>query len=88
MNPYVIKVVDSYIAAGDDTPQADSRFHTFPSLTRCSDGSFVGTTLAGRQKTAPDGRTQVFRSTDDCRTWVSMTSPTICDEKTNAGWAT
>ena len=86
MNPYVIKVVDSYIAAGDDTPQADSRFHTFPSLTRCSDGSFVGTTLAGRQKTAPDGRTQVFRSTDDCRTWVSMTSPTICDEKTNAGW--
>ena len=81
-----IEIVESHVAAGDQTPNDDSRFHTFPSLTRCSDGFFICTALSGSEKTGPDSRPKVFRSTDNCRTWVEMPSPTACDEKINAGW--
>ncbi len=81
-----IRVVESYVAAGDEAPKDDSRFHTRPSLMRCSDGSFLFTTLVGSEKSGPDGRTKVLKSRDACRTWEEMPSPTVWDEKANARW--
>ena len=86
MSQHQIDVIASYIPAGDETPTADSKFHTRPSLTRCSDGSFLFTTLVGSEKSGPDGRTKVLKSTDDCRTWQERPSPTVWDEQANPGW--
>jgi hypothetical protein len=40
----------------------------------------------GSEKTSPDGRTQILRSTDKCRTWERLPSPTAPDEQENPGW--
>ncbi|MCF7837418.1 MAG: glycoside hydrolase [Candidatus Marinimicrobia bacterium] len=81
-----IQVTDSCVAAGDVTPTADSLFHTFPSLTRCSDGAFLCATLVGSEKSGPDGRIRLFRSADGCRNWSPVPSPTAADEAENPGW--
>lgn len=81
-----IRVVENHVVAGDEVAKQDSRFHTFPSLTRCSDGSFLCTALVGSAKSGPDGRTKVFKSTDACRTWEQRPSPTVWDEKADARW--
>ena len=81
-----ICVVDSYIPTGDETPNDHSKFHTRPSLTHCSDGSFLFTTLVGSKKSGPDGRTEVLKSTNNCRTWEQRPSPTVWDEQANPGW--
>ena len=88
MSNHSISVLDNYIVAGDVIPEEDSLFHMRPCLTKCSDGSFLFSTLIGKGKTSPDGRTKVFRSTDDCKTWEPVASPTAHDENEdpNAGF--
>lgn len=86
MNGSRIRVIESYLVAGDETARPDSLFHTFPSLTRCADGSYLCATLVGTEKSGPDGRTRVFRSTDDCRSWNPMPSPTAADERADPRW--
>jgi len=81
MNIPSIQVIDRYLPAGDDVGRPDSRYHTFPSLARCSDGSFICTALVGTTKSGPDGRAKVFRSTDGCKTWAPIPSPTQWDEQ-------
>ena len=69
MSQRPIGIVDSYVAAGDETPTDGSKFHTRPCLTQCSDRSLLLTTLAGSEKTGPDGRTKVLKSAEvDIRT--------------------
>jgi len=45
MGRHCIRITDSCLAAGDKTPKPGSRFYTYPSLTRPSDGAHVCTTL-------------------------------------------
>jgi len=81
-----IRVQDSYVIAGDEIPRPGSRFYTFPSLAMCSDGSIVCLALVGTEKTGPDGRIRAFRSSDGCRTWREMPSPTLWDERADPDW--
>jgi hypothetical protein len=66
---------------GDESPLGDSKFCTFPSLSRGLDGTLRCTALVGTQKTGPDGRTVLVKSTDGGRTWQPGPSPTIWDEQ-------
>lgn len=86
MGERTITVVEDRVVAGDEAPREGSKFHTFPSLTTCSDGSYLCTTLVGSEKSGPDGRTRAFKSTDSGASWGPMPSPTKWDEQTNARW--
>ncbi|NJD02147.1 MAG: exo-alpha-sialidase [Ruminiclostridium sp.] len=86
MNRFDINEIESYVAAGDVNPGSDSLFYTFPSLSRCSDGSFLCCTLAGKKKNSPDGRIRLYKSVDCCRTWSEIDSPALQDEKEDAGY--
>ena len=86
MSEHQIQVIDSHVPAGDETARDGSKFCTRPSLARRGDGSFLFATLVGSQKTGPDSRIRVLESTDDCATWRVLPSPTVWDERANAGW--
>jgi len=86
MSSYSIHVVESRVVAGSPSPHDASRFFTFPSLTQCSDGSFLCAALVGSQKSGPDGRIKVFRSMNACQTWEAASSPTLWDEQADPNW--
>ena len=86
MKSRAIRLIETFIVAGDEIAQETSLFHTFPSLMRCSDGTFLCTALVGSKKSGPDGRTRVFKSVDGCRSWVATPSPTGYDEADNPKW--
>ena len=76
-----ITVLDTYLAAGDAIGCEDSKFHTRPSVTRCSDGSFLCCALVGSTKDGPDARIKVYRSADSCKTWKEIASPIRQEEQ-------
>ncbi|NJD01104.1 MAG: exo-alpha-sialidase [Ruminiclostridium sp.] len=81
-----IKIIGSFIVSGDVTPENNSKFYTFPSPTRCMDGAILCCTLVGSEKSGPDGRIKLYKSTDECETWSEMDSPTLQDEKNDSGY--
>lgn len=81
MNTQWIRTIDDVVIAGDEVGHSSSRFHTFPSLARCHDGSLIATTLVGDSKSGPDGRIKVLRSTDQGQTWTPLASPTEWDQR-------
>ena len=81
MSKHPITVLEGYLAAGDAVGREDSKFHTHPSVTRLSDGSFLCCALVGSKKDGPDGRIKVYKSADACKTWKEIASPIPQDER-------
>ncbi len=72
--------ISSYTPLGDEIANECSLFHTFPSVCRLSDGSFLCSALVGKTKSGPEGRIRVVRSSDGMRSWLPSASPSESDE--------
>lgn len=75
MGKRMIKITGEYVVANGQLRIDSKPYHTFPSLTRLSDGSFICCFLLGKTKTDADAVIKLFRSTDECRTWREVPSP-------------